>query len=180
MRIGVLGTGNVGRGLARFWEAAGHQVSLSTRETVAETAASADVVVLAVPAGAIEDVLASAAGSLDGKVVVDATNALRGGPTCADIARLVPGARVVKAFNTLFARLYDRIPEAERPPSLVYCGDDADAKEIAARLIRDVGLEPVDAGGLDAAGDVEALARLVIGIAYDQGRGPFFYRFEPA
>jgi 8-hydroxy-5-deazaflavin:NADPH oxidoreductase len=84
----------------------------------------------------------------------------------------------VKAFNTLFAEAYDRISAAESPPSLVYCGDDVEAKETVAQLIRDVGLEPVDGGGLDVAPQVEAFAQLVIGIAYGQGRGPFFYRFE--
>ncbi|MGH2996813.1 MAG: hypothetical protein ACRDM9_10910, partial [Gaiellaceae bacterium] len=70
------------------------------------------------------------------------------------------------------------IPTAEGPPSHVYCGDDAKAKETVAQLIRDVGLEPVDAGGLEVAPQVEAFAQLIIGIAYRQGRGPFFYRFE--
>lgn len=177
MRIGVIGGGNVGSGLAGFWERAGHEVRISTRDTVGETAAFGEVVVLAVPSAACEQVL-SAAGRLDGKVLVDATNPRGGAATNADVVRLAPGARVVKAFNTLFARAYDRIPAAESPPSLVYCGDDADAKETVAELIRDVGLEPVDAGGLDVAPQVEAFALLVIGIAYGQGRGPFFYRFE--
>lgn len=177
MRIGVIGSGNVGSGLARFWERAGHEVRVSTRDTVGETAAFGEVVVLAVPDAACEDVL-SAAGPLEGKVLVDATNPLGGAATCADVARLAPGARVVKAFNTLFAQVYDGIPAAEGPPSHVYCGDDAKAKETVAQLIRDVGLEPVDAGGLEVAPQVEAFAQLIIGIAYRQGRGPFFYRFE--
>jgi predicted dinucleotide-binding enzyme len=177
MRIGVIGSGNVGSGLAGFWERAGHEVRVSTRETVGETAAFGEVVVLAVPAAASESVL-SAAGPLEGKVLVDATNAVRGGSTAVDIVRLAPGARIVKAFNTLFALAYDRISAAEPPASLVYCGDDAEAKETIAQLIRDVGLEPVDAGGLDVAPQVEAFAQLIIGIAYAQGRGPFLYRFE--
>ena len=146
----------------------------STRDTVAETAAFGDVVLLAVPGGAAADVLASL-GTLAGKVVVDATNF---GPGAAALAAQVPDARVVKAFNTVFAAIYDSVAAAERPPSQVYCGDDAGAKEAVAQLIADAGFEPVDAGGLDMAADVEALARLVIGIAYRQGRGPFFYRFE--
>lgn len=177
MRIGVIGSGNVGGGLAGFWERAGHEVRVSTRGTVGETAAFGEVVVLAVPNAACEAAL-SAAGPLEGKVLVDATNPLGGEATCADVARLAPGARVVKAFNTLFAQAYDRISAAESPPSLVYCGDDPDAKETVAQLIRDIGLEPVDAGGLDVAPQVEAFALLIIGIAYGQGRGPFLYRFE--
>jgi predicted dinucleotide-binding enzyme len=178
MKIGVLGGGRVGDGLARLWQRAGHDVRVSTRATVAETAAFGEVVVLAVPATAVAEALASA-GPLAGKVLVDATNSLTpDGATNADVVRLAPGARVFKAFNTLFAPLYDRIPEAERPPSLVFCGDDSEAKSTVSQLIRDAGVEPVDAGGLDAAPNIEAFARLVIGIAYGQGRGPFFYRFE--
>jgi hypothetical protein len=176
MRLAILGGGRVGGALAATWAEAGHEVAVSTRETVAETAAAGDVVVLAVPAAAAPDVLA-AAGPLAGTILVDATNNLGGGPDGAAIAALVPEARVVKAFNTVFATfLHDTPPE--RPASLVLSGDDAGAKEVVSGLARDAGFEPVDAGGADRTADVEALARLVIGIAYRQGRGPFVYRFE--
>jgi 8-hydroxy-5-deazaflavin:NADPH oxidoreductase len=178
MRIGVLGGGKVGGRLARLWEDGGHDVRVSTRETIADTAAFGEVVVLAVPATASEEALARA-GSLEGKVLVDATNPFgEGAATNADIVRLAPGALVVKAFNTLFAALYDRLAAASPPASLVYCGDDAGAKETTAQLIRDIGLEPVDAGGLEVAPLIESFAMLVIGIAYRQGRGPFVYRFQ--
>jgi len=177
MKIGVLGGGRVGGALAHSWQRAGHDIAVSTRETVAETAADADVVLLAVPATAAPDVLA-AAGPLDGKVLVDATNNLSGGPDGAAIAALAPAARAVKAFNTVFAPFFAEPPETR--PTLVYAGDDSAAKEIVADLIREAGFEPVDAGDHSQAGDLEAFARLVIGIAYRQGRGPFTYRFEPA
>ena len=175
MKIGVLGGGRVGSALARQWESAGHDVTVSTRENVAATSAGADVIVLTVPASAAPDVLA-AAGSFEGKVLVDVTNNLSGGPDGVQIAALAPGARTVKAFNTVFAQFYAE-PPASRP-TMVYAGDDAGAKETVAQLIRDAGFEPVDAGGHENAGDLEAFARLVIGIAYRQGRGPFTYRFE--
>jgi hypothetical protein len=73
--------------------------------------------------------------------------------------------------------MHDTPPE--RPASLVLCGDDAEAKETVAGLVRDAGFDPVDAGGAERTADVEAFARLVIGLAYAQGRGPFVYRFEP-
>ena len=63
---------------------------------------------------------------------------------------------------------------------MLYCGDDAAAKDVAAVLIRDAGFEPVDGGGSDRSADLEAFARVVIGVAYGQGRGPFVYRFAPA
>ena len=176
MRIGVIGGGNLGGGLARLWEKAGHDVRVSTRDTVAETAAFGEVVVLAIWDADLEDVL----GQIDasGKVLVDATNPLRAGKTNADVIRLAPGARIVKAFNTNFARVFDRLADADPPPTMVFCGDDADAKEAVATLIRDAGYEPVDVGGLDQAENVEGFAKLVINVAYNLGRGPFFHRFD--
>ncbi len=177
MRIAVLGRGNVGGALAATWGEQGHDVAVSTRDTVAETVADREVVVLAVPATAAETVLAQA-GSLEDRILVDATNNLTGGPDGLEIAALAAGARVVKAFNTVFATFMHATPP-ERPASLVICGNDPAAKEAVAELIRDAGFEPVDAGGAERTPEVEALARLVIGLAYREGRGPFVYRFEP-
>jgi predicted dinucleotide-binding enzyme len=175
MKIGILGGGRVGGALAQSWRAAGHEVAVSRRDTVGETAASADVLLLAVPCTVAADVLA-AAGGLDGKVLIYATNNLSGGPAGAEIAALAKGARTVKAFNTVFAQFFAEPPETA--PTLVFAGDDPDAKAVVADLIRTAGFAPVDAGGHAQAADLEAFARLVIGIAYRQGRGPFVYRFE--
>jgi 8-hydroxy-5-deazaflavin:NADPH oxidoreductase len=177
MRIGVIGGGRVGSALAATWREHGHQVALSTRETVAETANAGEVVVLAVPATAAAEALAQA-GSLVGKVVVDATNNLGGGPSGLEIAALIPDARYVKAFNAMFSTFMHDTPPASLA-ALVYCGDDAEAKAAVATLITDIGLEPVDAGDSDATPLVEAFAKLIIGIAYRQGRGPFIYGFQP-
>jgi 8-hydroxy-5-deazaflavin:NADPH oxidoreductase len=177
VRIGVIGGGTVGGALAATWKAKGRDVVVSTRDTVAETARGADVVVLAVPGSEVVAALAQA-GSLAGKIVVDATNNLSGGPAGLDIAELVPDARYVKAFNTVFATFMHDTPPSEPPPALVFCGDDAGAKEIAAELIDDLGFEPVDVGGLEATPWVETLAQLVITLAYGRGRGPFVYRFQ--
>jgi len=178
MQIGVIGGGRVGSALAATWREKGHDVAVSTRETVAETAAASEVVVVALPAPAVADALAQV-GSLDGKVVVDATNNVSGGPGGLEIAALMPGARYVKAFNTVFSTFMHDTPPSS-PATLVYCGDDADAKSAVAELIADLGFEPVDAGGMEATPHVEALAHLVISIAYRQGRGPFVYRFQPS
>jgi predicted dinucleotide-binding enzyme len=176
MKIGVLGGGRVGGALAATWREHGHEVTVSTRGTTAETAAAGDVVVLALPASAVSEAIA-AAGPLEGKVLLDATNNLSGGPAGLEIAALAPGARYVKAFNSVFATFMHDTPPA-RPASLVYCGDDENAKATVASLIEDARFEPVDLGGSDQTPLVEALARVVIGLAYRQGRGPFVYRFE--
>ena len=178
MRIGVLGGGRVGSALVATWVAKGHDVAVSTRDTVAETAAGADAILLSVPAAAAPEVI-RAAGDLSGVVLIDATNNLSGGPDGLELASLARGARVVKAFNTVFATFMHDTPPT-RPAALVYCGDDTDAKAVAARLIEEAGFEPVDAGGSELTPQLEAFARLVIGIAYRQGRGPFVYRFEPS
>ena len=177
MRIAILGGGRVGTALASTWSERGHDVSVSRRDTVAETVAAGEVVMLTLPARAVPDVL-GAAGPLDGKVLVDATNNVSGGPGGLEIASLAPGARYVKAFNTVFATFMHDTPP-ERPASLVLCGDDDEAKEVASELVRDLGFEPVDADGVDQTPLVEALAHLVIRLAYTQGRGFFVYRFEP-
>jgi hypothetical protein len=176
VRIGVLGGGRVGSALAETWREAGHDVRISTRTTVRETAAHGEVVLLAVPARAAEEVLA-AAGSLHDKVLIDTTNNVSGGPSGAEIAAVAPDARTVKAFNTVFATfLHDTPPE--RPATVVICGDDPQAKEIVGLLAREAGLDPADVGGSEQTANIEALAGLVIFMAYGQGGGPFVYRFE--
>jgi predicted dinucleotide-binding enzyme len=196
MRIVVAGVGRIGGTLARIWAGGGHEVvlTLSRREeevrrlageigaTMAapsEAVDGADVVLLAVPAGAEEEALA-ALGSLDGRVLIDAVNDVgrsEPGSVAQDVAAKAPGARVVKAVNTVFAPMYPESAAAPGRAHMVICGDDGEAKETVAALVRDLGLEPVDAGGLDAAPEVEAFARLVIRLAYRQGLGPFAYRF---
>lgn len=175
MRIGVIGGGRVGSALAETWREKGHEVAVSARDTVGETAASGDVVVLALPASAAPGALAAA--TLDGKVLLDATNNLSGGPSGLEIAALAPGARYVKAFNTVFSTFMHDTPPAT-PASHLYCGDDEKAKATVASLIEDAGFEPIDLGGIDQTPLLEALARIVIGLAYRQGYGPCLYRFD--
>ena len=177
MRIGVIGGGRVGGALAATWREKGHDVVVSTRRTLAETAAAGDVVVLALPASAVADAL-TAAGPLDGKVVLDATNNVSGGLSGLEIAALMPGARYVKAFSTVFATFMHDTPPSS-PASLVLCGDDPSAKATVARLIEDAGFEPVDVGGSEATPWIEGFARVVIALKYGQGRGDFVYRFQP-
>ena len=177
MMVAVIGGGRVGSALAATWRRAGHEVAVSTRDTVAETAQAGEHVVLTLPASAVPEALAQM-GSLEGRVLLDATNNLSGGPSGAEIAALAQGARYVKAFNTVFSTfMHDTPPDP--PASLVFCGDDAAAKAVVAGLVEDAGFEPVDVGGADATPLLDAFAGLVIGLAYRQGRGPFVYRFQP-
>lgn len=176
MRIGIIGGGRVGTALAATWGERGHEVAVSTRDTVTETVAAAEVVVLTLPASAVADALAKA-GPLDGRVLLDATNNLSGGPSSLEIAAMAPGARYVRAFNTIFVTFMHDTPPAT-PAAHLFCGDDTGAKAVVAELIEDAGFEPVDLGGTEQAPLLDAFARVVIGLAYRQERGPFVYRFE--
>jgi 8-hydroxy-5-deazaflavin:NADPH oxidoreductase len=99
-----------------------------------------------------------------------------------ELARKAPGAQVVSAFGTLPSEVLFPVYEArggDTPPSLLYCGDDEEAKAVTARLIRDVGFEPVDAGPLRMARYAEAFTMIVAQLAYEGDRGPALaYRFE--
>jgi predicted dinucleotide-binding enzyme len=178
VKIGVIGGGRVGSALAATWRDKGHDVVVSTRETVAETASGRDVVVIALPAEAVADVL-SQTGPLAGQVVLDATNNYSGGPAGLEIAALVPDARYVKAFNTVFSTFMHDTPPGPGAGCL-YCGDDTAAKATVAKLIEDVGLEPVDVGGSEATPWIEGFLRIILTLGYELGRGPFVYRFEPS
>jgi 8-hydroxy-5-deazaflavin:NADPH oxidoreductase len=130
-------------------------------------------------------------GDLAGKVVVTCSLPMNADDTdlavaqtssgAEELAKKIPRARVVAAFNTAPSEVFFSVFEARgKPgaPSLVYYGDDAGAKEIAATLIRDVGFEPMDAGPLRIARYAEPFALLVAQLAYDMGQGPdLAYRF---
>jgi 8-hydroxy-5-deazaflavin:NADPH oxidoreductase len=185
VRIGVIGAGRIGGGAARLLARAGHEVLLSfSRDperlraqaeevgakagTPAEAAAFGDVVILAVPWPAIDEAIEQA-GSLDGKVVIDTTNPYgRGGweipegrtSTQVNQERL-PGARVVKSFNTLTAGFQQEAAGrtgAERV-AMFLAGDDAEAKTLVAGLIEDAGFDPVDLGTAAESAILEAPRR---------------------
>lgn len=159
--------------------------------TPLEAARDADVVLLAVNWWDLDDVLRQV-GDLPGNVVVSCS--LPMGPNNAglvvahtssgaeELARRLPGAAVVSALGSVPSEVFFAVFEArhgDRRPSLVYCGDDERAKAVAARLIRDVGFDPVDAGPLWIARYIEPFTLLVGQLAYEGEGGPALaYRFE--
>jgi predicted dinucleotide-binding enzyme len=187
MRIWVIGSDPLARALGRSWAQAGHEVRTDWDALAAETGgryatpaegAAAEVVLLAAPWSAVGKVLRKA-GSLAGKVVLDATNPhqpMVGASGAEEVALRVPGARVVKAFNTVAAPVIVQAAAAPGRLSLLYCGDHAAAKQVAAGLIVDAGFVPVDVGRLDAAREVKALGRLLVDLAYGRGPGPVGYQ----
>ena len=118
MNITTIGKGNIGGGLARLWEQAGHNVTTLGRE--GGDASDADVVLVAVPGGAASDALAKVTG-LEGKIAIDAENAFAGRDeryeSFAHEVKTHTNGPVAKAFNANFAALYERIGEARVPPS---------------------------------------------------------------
>jgi 8-hydroxy-5-deazaflavin:NADPH oxidoreductase len=174
MNITTIGRGNIGGGLAKLWEAAGHDVT--TLGSEGGDAAGADVVLVAVPGGAVSDALGKVSG-LEGKLAIDATNAFADRneqyESLAHEVKAHTSGPVAKAFNANFARLYDQISEQRVQPSCLYAADD-EAREVAEQLIRDAGYEPVGVGGLENA---RALEDFVVGLLGKIGR--VFYRFGP-
>jgi predicted dinucleotide-binding enzyme len=177
MNITVIGRGNVGGGLARRWERAGHTVTELGHD--GGDASAAEVVLVAVPSGKIADALGKVSG-LDGKVTIDATNPYGGRDeafeSLAHETKSIVGGPVAKAFNVNFAALYDQIDQQRVPPSNLYASDDA-AREVTERLIRDAGYDPVFVGGLDQARALEEQAVGLVNAIASGGLGPFFYRY---
>ena len=197
VRIGILGSGQVGRALARGWTAHGHEVRIGTRQDAvedlpvgrpAEVVADADLVVLAVQGTAAVDLVGSLAAELEGRVLVDATNPLDmsgGAPMLfvgttdslgEQVQRAAPGARVVKAYNTVGNPLMVDPQLPGGPPTMFLAGDDADAKERVAGLLRDTGWEVADLGGIAASRWLEAMC--MAWVAYGATHGTWDHAFK--
>lgn len=156
-----------------------------------EAAADADAVLVAVHWNRMEDMLRQA-GDLSGRIVVtcslpmnDADTELVVGHTSSgaeELAKRVPGAPVIAAFGSVPSELLYAVFNArdtEPPPNLLYCGDDDEAKETVAELIRDIGFDPTDAGPLRSARYIEPFTMLMAKLAYEGDEGPAVgYRFE--
>lgn len=210
MRVGILGSGLMGGKLGTLLARAGHEVVFSyarSRQklerlardagpsaragTPAEATEEADAILLAVPWTRMDDVLHQAGDPSD-TVIVTCSLPMNADDTdlvvahtssgAEELARKVPGARVVAAFNTVPSEVLFSVFGARRRATraaLLYCGDDARAKKVAARLIRDVGFDPVDAGPLRIARYTEPFALLIAQLAYEDRGGPkLAYRFE--
>lgn len=200
MKIGIIGSGNVGGTLGTAWSRGGHDVFFSFRNPESPEAAAllaraggaakggslqqavgeSDVLLLATPWEAAQDAV-SQIGDFGGKILIDATNPIL--PRLAGLAlgtdtsgaekisEWARGARVVKAFNTVGSNIMadSKFPQAR--PVLFYCGDDAEAKQVAGGLAGELGFEPIDAGPLRQARVLEPFAMLWISLALQQGFG---------
>lgn len=175
-RIGIIGQGNVGKALERGLSAAGHEVrtSSSDPDEVREVGEWGEALILAVPFKAREDAIGTLGDAVEGKVLVDVTNALGDGYSFAgDLSRsgaeelqgLAEGARVVKAFNTVFAAYMDKGTLHGETLTAFVAGDDEEAKGLVTGLAQALGFDAVDAGGLESARWLEALGYTNIALA---------------
>ena len=199
MKVAIIGTGNMGAGLAATLAAAGHEVSIGARDLVKAAALAdtighgavgggigaasklADVVILALPFGAAADAIQHA-GGLAGKVLVDISNPISpdykelviGHTTSAaeEIQKLAPQAKVVKAFNTIFAQLLAPESRAGKTLQTFVAGDAADAKASVSALAKSAGFEAVDAGPLSNSRYLEPIGEMNIHFGYFLGKGP--------
>jgi len=180
MKIGILGAGHVGKALGDAWARHQHEVKYGDRGTVREAVEFGDVIVLAVPYQAALDIVAAV--NLDGKIVVDCTNARSpvigsdgkvssGAEAILERAR---GARLVKAFNTTGANNMERPDYPGGRLAMLFCGDDSQAKKAVEGLILHAGFEPYDLGPLSNARLLEAQAELWIWLAFRGGLGRDF------
>ncbi len=175
MKIAVVGRGNVGGGLADRWERAGHDVTRIGQDGGDVT--DADVVLVAVPGGAIADAFDKVSG-WNGKTVIDATNLIGSEPpdgfsSNAEFVKSKTNGPTAKSFNLNFARLYDQIDSARSRPSNIWSGEE-EARDVVEQLIRDAGYDPVYAGGMDKTGVQEQGIALIFAVS--QASGPYFYR----
>ncbi len=199
MNIGIIGTGNMGLALGRLWAARGHEVRLSfSRDetklrdkaatigaqsgSVREAVDASDVLLLSVPWNAVPEAIAQA-GDLSGKLLITCCtplNANMSGLTLGTddsgaetIGRLAPGARVVEAFNSVFATVFEsgNTHFGDRRATVFFCGDDAGAKQVVAGLIEELSCEGVDAGPLSSARYLEPVGAMMVRFALALGQG---------
>jgi NADPH-dependent F420 reductase len=196
MNIAIIGAGNVGRALGTSFVRAGHSVAIASRDpedagtvaaatgaAVAESnsaaAEAADIVVLATPFSSAPEIAADIADAVNGKVVIDVSNRMsfgEGGPdidtttsNAEELATLLPGASVVKAFNTLMAsNQSDPVTDGVQLDGYVAANDQT-AKARVLDLVASIGLNPVDVGPLSRARQLEGLAFLNIALNMANG-----------
>jgi NADPH-dependent F420 reductase len=173
--VSIIGTGNMGQAIADVVRRGGGTVEL-LGQADADTPVTGEVVVLAVPYGAVADLVAHRSAQLASRIVVDITNPVDfqtfdslvvapDGSAAAEIAAALPGSRVVKAFNTTFAATLSSGTVGGRPTTVLVAGNDDEAKSLLSHIVTAAGLRAIDVGSLRRARELEALGFLQITLA---------------
>lgn len=183
MKIAIIGKGNVGSALCSGLSGK-HEVKFGHRdpaEPVADAAKWGEVIILAVPHENVPDAAEEILPYVDGKVVIDVTNAMGSkmelGISCTtstaeETQKKLPKAYVVKAFNTVFAANQGTGKIGNQQLTAFIAGNNLEAKKTVAQLTRDIGFDPVDCGPLKAARYLDAMGIMIINLAYSYGMGP--------
>ena len=178
MKIAVIGAGHIGRTLGGKWIGAGHDVVFGVRSPgapgtapIADATAGAEAVLLAIPGAATRQLIAELGHTLDGKVVIDATNDVQGAGRLRALDELGDGALPVRAFNTLGWENFADPTFGDVTADLFYAAEEGHAKEVADGLISDIGLRPVWIGAAEAFDLVDSLARLWFTLAFQRKLG---------
>jgi predicted dinucleotide-binding enzyme len=173
-KVGIIGRGNVGKAIQAGAQRAGYETRMIGRGGARDAAAWADIVVIAVLHDTVSAVAAEIAGAADGKPAIDATSAmgkdgLGAGLTTGGAEQLqkaLPGAKVVKAFNTVFHQCMSTGRVKGAPVFLPLATDDLGAKEAVLSLALEIGFDAVDSGPLSNARLLEPMALLLIHLGY--------------
>jgi 8-hydroxy-5-deazaflavin:NADPH oxidoreductase len=181
MKVAIIGKGHVGTALSKGLGKAGHEIKFGHRdpkEPVADAAEWGEVIILAVPHENADQARAAIKPYVDGKPVIDVMNAIGDdyglGISCTtstaeETQKKLPKAKVVKAFNTVFASNQSTGKVDGEQLTAFMAGDDASAKQTVAQLTRDIGFDPIDCGPLKSARYLEAMGILIINLAYNYG-----------
>ncbi|GHA66453.1 NADP oxidoreductase [Formosimonas limnophila] len=202
MNITFIGYGNVGAPLADHLQKLGHNVTLAARDTqsdavqkvqarnaqikaapIEQAVREADIVFLATPYSANADIMAPLADALAGKIIVDCTNPVGAGLShglnsaqsgSEALQALAPRAKVVKAFTIYGFENFENnaYPAYNVKPVMMYCGDDAEAKQTVGGLIEQLGWQPLDVGGLVQALHLEHMTLLWVRMVRMNGANP--------
>jgi predicted dinucleotide-binding enzyme len=202
MNICIIGSGHIGAGLARAWSNCGNKVAFGARNpedpeladlcreigasatSVARAPSGADVVVLAVPYGAVDAVLAEV-GTLAGQLVIDCTNAVERGMTlkyghttsaAEELQKRLPGARVFKSFNAQGAENLANPVYPDGQATNFFCGDDVEGRKLVRELVEEVGFQAVDVGPLKNARLLEPMMLLWVACAQSLGTRDLAFR----
>ncbi|MBO1751342.1 NAD(P)-binding domain-containing protein [Actinotalea sp. BY-33] len=172
----IIGTGNMGDAIGGVLAAGGSDVTRIAHAEAGTAPLTGDVVVLAVPYGAVDGIIAAYGDQLAGKTVVDITNPLNfetfdslvvpaGSSAAAQIQEKLPSSSVLKAFNTTFAGTLASKQVGGLPTTVLIAGDDTAAKDALAAAITAGGVTAIDAGALARAHELEALGFLQLTLA---------------
>lgn len=193
MKIAILGTGHIGGTLGKKWAAKGHAVQFGARDAtddkyqalldsiegqaavapLAEALVFGEVITLAIPGAAVDDIVAQHGPAFDGKIIIDATNRI-GQPqlnSLGALAAIAPNASRFRAFNTLGWENFDQPQLGGDQIDLFYCGDPGPAQQTVAGLIADIGLRPVYIGGMEHVDVIDNLTKLWFALVFGQGYG---------